>query len=104
MAKHQNLPLAPSEISGLCGRLLCCLAYENDLYVEMKQKMPKVGSQIALEEGVTGIVRGLNIISESVLVEVEGRDAYLEIKLDEISGSFQPELKTKNGGKPAHKK
>ena len=103
MAKHQNLPLAPSEISGLCGRLLCCLAYENDLYVEMKQKMPKVGSQIALEEGLTGIVRGLNIISESVLVEVEGRDAYLEVKLDEISGSFQPELRNKNGGKSAHK-
>jgi cell fate regulator YaaT (PSP1 superfamily) len=103
MAKHQNLPLAPSEISGLCGRLLCCLAYENDLYVEMKQKMPKVGSQIALEEGVTGIVRGLNIISESVLVEVEGRDAYLEVKLDEISGSFQPELRNRNGGKSAHK-
>ncbi len=99
MAKHQNLPLAPSEISGLCGRLLCCLAYENDLYVEMKQKMPKVGSQIKLEEGVTGIIRGLNVISESVLVEIEGRDAYLEVKLDEASGSFQPEVKTKNGGK-----
>jgi len=99
MAKHQNLPLAPSEISGLCGRLLCCLAYENDLYVEMKQKMPKVGSQIKLEEGVTGIIRGLNVISESVLVEIEGRDAYLEVKLDEASDSFQPEVKTKNGGK-----
>lgn len=84
MAKNQSLPLAPSEISGLCGRLLCCLAYENELYVEMRQMMPKVGSQLTVEGGVTGIVRGLNVISESVLLELEGRDSYLEMKLSEL--------------------
>ena len=96
MAKNQNLPLAPSEISGLCGRLLCCLAYENELYVEMRQVMPKVGSQVAVEAGVTGIVRGLNVINESVLVELEGRDSYLEMKLSELpaqSGSVQKSTK-----------
>lgn len=86
MAKNQNLPLAPSEISGLCGRLLCCLAYENELYVEMRQTMPKVGSQLTVEAGVTGIVRGLNVINESVVVELEGRDGYLEVKLSDLPG------------------
>jgi cell fate regulator YaaT (PSP1 superfamily) len=100
MAKNQNLPLAPSEISGLCGRLLCCLAYENELYVEMRQTMPKVGSQLTVEAGVTGIVRGLNVINESVLVELEGRDSYLEFKLSELPAQADSAQKsTKPDGK-----
>jgi cell fate regulator YaaT (PSP1 superfamily) len=105
MAKNQSLPLAPSEISGLCGRLLCCLAYENDLYVEMKKVMPKVNSQVTLEEGVTGIVRGINIISETVLVEVEGRDSYLELNVNDITFQARGGKKSaKNGSKSSKKK
>ena len=85
MAKNQSLPLAPSEISGLCGRLLCCLAYENETYVAAKKIMPKVGSQVQLEQGVTATVRGWNVVKECVLVEVEGSDSYLELDLDDVS-------------------
>jgi cell fate regulator YaaT (PSP1 superfamily) len=104
MAKNQSLPLAPSEISGLCGRLLCCLAYENDLYVEMKKVMPKVGSQVSIEEGVTGTVRGLNIISETVLLEVEGRDSYLELSVSEINKQPPAEQKQNGRGSKSSKK
>lgn len=81
MAKHQSLPLAPSEISGLCGRLLCCLAYENDFYVETKQKLPKVGSQVQTREGITATVRGLNVIKETVLLEMEDGETYTEVEV-----------------------
>ena len=97
MAKTQSLPLAPSEISGLCGRLLCCLAYENELYVEMKDVMPRVGSQLTIEPGVVGLVRGVNVISETVLLEVEGRDSYVELKLDELPS--QPSSESKRSSK-----
>jgi cell fate regulator YaaT (PSP1 superfamily) len=96
MAKNQSLPLAPSEISGLCGRLLCCLAYDNDLYVDMKKVMPKIGSQVTIEEGVVATVRGINIISETVLLEVEGRDSYLELNVSDVNQ--QPRAKQRQSG------
>src|SRR5437868_5345520 len=46
MAKEQDLPLNPAKISGVCGSLLCCLAYENDTYIQAKQHMPPVGSML----------------------------------------------------------
>lgn len=51
MAKNQNLSLNPTKINGVCGRLLCCLKYENDNYSEYKKDLPDVGSKIKLEEG-----------------------------------------------------
>jgi cell fate regulator YaaT (PSP1 superfamily) len=69
MAKQQDLPLAPSEISGLCGRLLCCLAYENDQYAEFKKTLPKVGTQVITPQG-KGVIVGLNVLTESALVEL----------------------------------
>jgi cell fate regulator YaaT (PSP1 superfamily) len=74
MAKQQNLPLAPAEISGLCGRLLCCLAYENEQYSEMKEQLPKVGSRVATKEGATGVVQGVNVIKETILVKLDSEE------------------------------
>jgi cell fate regulator YaaT (PSP1 superfamily) len=84
MAKEQRLPLAPAEISGLCGRLLCCLAYENDQYREMKKDMPKIKSQVMTKDGVVGIVRGLNVIKETVLLETETEDSYVEVLVQDV--------------------
>lgn len=84
MAKQQGLPLSPAEISGLCGRLLCCLAYEDEMYAEIKKTLPKVGTQVKTEQGVNAIVRGLNVIKESVLLEVEGSEVYTEVKASEV--------------------
>ncbi len=96
MAKRQNLPLAPSEISGLCGRLLCCLAYEDELYQTLKQNLPKVGSLVKTEQGIMGTVRGLNIIKETVLLDIEGNDSYIEMEAETVEVLKQG--KGKKGG------
>jgi cell fate regulator YaaT (PSP1 superfamily) len=70
MAKQQDLPLSPSEISGPCGRLLCRLAYEDDQYAEIRKTLPKVGTPVTLPQG-KGVIVGLNILTESVVVELE---------------------------------
>lgn len=51
MAKNQGLSLSPTNISGLCGKLKCCLAYENDAYVEILRQMPKVGGKVMTPDG-----------------------------------------------------
>jgi cell fate regulator YaaT (PSP1 superfamily) len=98
MAKQQSLPLAPSEISGLCGRLLCCLAYENDNYVAMKEILPRVGSQVKTPQGQTAYVRGLNVIKETVLLEIEGGDSYVEMPAAEVSPLKKDDKAEKNDG------
>jgi cell fate regulator YaaT (PSP1 superfamily) len=82
MAKQQDLPLAPSEISGLCGRLLCCLAYENEQYVDFKKKLPKVGTQVVTPQG-KGVIVGLNILTESALVELQS-ELTVEVNANEV--------------------
>ena len=84
MAKNQGLPLAPAEISGLCGRLLCCLAYENEQYQEIKKTLPRVNSQVKTPDGVIGVVRGLNVIKETLLLKTEEQDNYVEVAADEV--------------------
>lgn len=51
MAKAQNLSLNPTKISGVCGRLMCCLKYENDTYVDSKKGLPEVGERVTIDEG-----------------------------------------------------
>ncbi len=70
MAKNQGLSLNPGKISGLCGRLMCCLSYENDYYAEAIKKMPKVGSEVGSPEG-KAIVVGLNMLKMEVKVKMD---------------------------------
>ena len=69
MAKEQNLSLSPTKISGLCGRLMCCLNYENEHYKCMRCKLPKVGSVIKTEDGDAEVVE-TNAITEAVIAKV----------------------------------
>ncbi|NLG65051.1 MAG: hypothetical protein GX537_05540 [Actinobacteria bacterium] len=69
MAKDQNLPLNPSKISGICGRLMCCLKYERDTYVRFKELAPRKGSVVSTPAGEGKVVELLPT-RESVLVEV----------------------------------
>jgi hypothetical protein len=71
MAKTQDLPLNAPEVSGVCGRLLCCLAYENDFYTEARKQMPRVNSLIETPEGV-GKVRQVHVLANTITVMVEG--------------------------------
>ena len=83
MAKEQGLPLNPMKISGCCGRLMCCLVYENEQYHIMKKKLPKVGQQVSTAMGVAKVV-GSNPLKETVLVELES-EVTVELPLSEIT-------------------
>ncbi len=72
MAKEQNLTLIPTKISGLCGRLMCCLNYEFETYREIKKQFPKVGKKVMTTQGEGKVCR-VNIIRETVVVEIPDR-------------------------------
>ena len=74
MAKEQNLSLNPNKISGVCGRLMCCLKYEQDQYEAVRKKMPKVGKEVVTPDG-NGIVWDLNVIKETVRVRIQKGDS-----------------------------
>ena len=69
MAKEQNLSLNPTKISGVCGRLMCCLKYEEDQYEQTRKRMPRVGREVETPDG-RGVVTALNIVKETVSVRV----------------------------------
>ena len=86
MAKNQNLSLNPTSISGLCGKLMCCIAYENPTYQEALKVMPKVGSQVSTKEG-KGTVVFNDLLKREVDVKFINGDDF-EVKtfpLEEIS-------------------
>jgi len=70
MAKEQNLALNPSKISGVCGRLMCCLAYEYPTYMELKKSLPKVGKHITTRSGKGKVIRQ-NVLNQTVTVALE---------------------------------
>jgi len=70
MAKNQNLPLNPADISGACGRLMCSLAYEDDMYKEIRRSLPKEGQTVETADGM-GRVKYLNVLLEQIVVDLE---------------------------------
>lgn len=87
MAKEQNISLNPTKISGLCGRLMCCLNYEQPYYEEMRKKLPRNGSNVKTPDGI-GVAMESNPISLLIKVRIQKPDETFEIreyKLDEIS-------------------
>lgn len=70
MAKDQNLALNPTKINGACGRLLCCLAYEEDVYLECSKNLPKVG-QKRKYQGKDGVVTSVDILKKSYTITVD---------------------------------
>lgn len=82
MAKEQNLPLNPMKISGICGRLFCCLAYESKEYAATKKKMPKLKQEISTPWG-KGKVIGTNLFKETVTVQLDN-EVTREIALAEL--------------------
>jgi len=88
MAKEQNLPLNPAKISGVCGRLLCCLGFESQQYRELRGKLPKMGQRVNTTFG-PGKVLATNPLKETVLVELESL-APVEVPLCQITASENP--------------
>jgi len=83
MAKAQELPLSPMDISGICGRLLCCLAYESDYYAEVKKKLPRRGKVIDTPQG-SGTVTRLDMLKETVTVEMDNQEV-IEFSHEELT-------------------
>ncbi|ABW17633.1 PSP1 domain-containing protein [Alkaliphilus oremlandii] len=79
MAKDQSLSLNPAKISGICGRLFCCLKYEYDVYAEILQKLPGVGAIVLTPDG-EGTVTEVNVLSELVKVRINNTKDAAEIK------------------------
>lgn len=83
MAKNQMLAINIDKISGACGRLLCCLKYEDDTYTKEKQRFPKIGSRVKYDNKIVKVT-GLNVISDLVKIEHDGNISFVplsEIKI-----------------------
>ena len=74
MAKEQNLSLNPAKISGVCGRLMCCLKNEEETYEELNKKLPGVGDTVVTPEGQKGEVHSVDVLRQRVKVLIEAGD------------------------------
>lgn len=74
MAKEQNLSLNPTKISGVCGRLMCCLKNEEETYEELNRRLPNVGDFVTADDGLKGEVHSVNVLRQLVKVIVEVGD------------------------------
>jgi len=84
MAKNQDLPLSPSEISGQCGRLLCCLRYEDDHYRAVKKRFPKEGKTVETELGPARVMR-IDVLQEEAQVRLQD-GTQLSLTAGQLSG------------------
>ncbi|MGX7059334.1 PSP1 domain-containing protein [Vagococcus humatus] len=84
MAKDQNLSLNQTKISGLCGRLMCCLKYENDLYEEARRELPDYGARVKTPDG-EGKVIGLNLLDRVVQVRLMNKETGVSYDADELT-------------------
>ena len=86
MAKEQNLSLNPTKISGVCGRLMCCLKNEEETYEELNSRLPNVGDFVATPEGLKGEVSSISILRQlvKVIVTINDEKEIREYKADEL--------------------
>ena len=109
MAKNQGLSLNPGKISGLCGRLMCCLSYENEYYAAAYKKMPRTGATVTTPEG-KGTVVSANMLKMEVRVKIEkdGALVYRDFPLESVgfrrpNDAEREDDEEKNPEKPAEK-
>ena len=93
----ENLSLNPTKISGVCGRLMCCLNNEEEIYEELNRKLPNVGDFVTTEDGLKGEVHSVNILRQlvKVLVEVNDEKELREYKVEQLR--FKRRHKNKKG-------
>ena len=93
MAKEQNLSLNQTKISGACGRLMCCLKNEQEIYEELTRKLPGIGDMVTTKEGLQGKVHSVSVLRQyvRVLVEVNDEKEMRDYKVEELK--FRPRKK-----------
>ncbi len=94
MAKDQGLALNPSKISGVCGRLMCCLQYEHANYKELIKEMPKLGSRVQTADGQGKVIKQ-DILKKMLTVRLED-ESILYYHLDEIKMAPKPAASSEN--------
>ena len=97
MAKEQNLSLNPTKISGVCGRLMCCLKFEQDHYESTRKRMPKIGKEVETPEG-NGVVIDINVLKETLTVRIHKGDT------SEFKTFALEEVKWQRPAQPAEKR
>ena len=102
MAKEQGLSLNPQKISGVCGRLMCCLKNEADTYEELNNNLPKEGEHVCTSDGNKGIVSSVNVLRQRVRVLVQKSDdekELIEYPVEDISLSEHKPMSKKEKNK-----
>ena len=97
MAKEQNLSLNPTKISGVCGRLMCCLKNEQETYEYLNRKLPGIGDIVTMPDGMKGEVSSVNVLRQlvKVLVDVNDEKELREYPVEELK--FKPKHKKEKG-------
>ena len=101
MAKEQNLSLNPTKISGVCGRLMCCLKNEEDVYESLNRKLPNIGDYVTTADGLRGEVASVSILKQRVKVVVTLPNDEKEVReypVEELE--FKPRQRRDRGRKP----
>lgn len=93
MAKEQGLSLNPTKISGSCGRLMCCLKYEQDSYEHLMKITPGLGSIVKTSSGTKGVVTDVNLITGNMLVKLDGNEMPIKIHRSEVKLISSPKKK-----------
>ena len=94
MAKEQNLSLNPTKISGVCGRLMCCLKNEEEAYEDLNSKLPNVGDFVTTKDGFKGEVQSVSVLKQKVKVVITKENDEKEVKEYHTSElSFKPRRK-----------
>lgn len=102
MAKEQNLSLNPTKISGVCGRLMCCLKNEEETYEYLNSRLPAVGDRVTADDGLKGEVQSVNVLRQTVkvIVDLEDEKEIREYEVKQLK--FKPRRK-KEKNTPANK-
>ncbi len=96
MAKEQNLSLNPTKISGVCGRLMCCLKNEEETYEYLNSRLPNIGDTVTTADGLKGEVQSVNVLRQlvKVIVEVNDEKELHEYKVKDLK--FRPRRRKEN--------
>ena len=96
MAKEQNLSLNPAKISGVCGRLMCCLKNEEETYEYLNSRLPNVGDYVTTDDRLKGEVQSVSVLRQmvKVIVEVDDEKEIREYRIDQLR--FKPKRKREN--------
>ena len=90
VAKDQDLSLNPDSISGVCGRLLCCLTFEHEVYREMRGSLPRVGKRVSTPAGMGKVIK-LNVLQQKVTIALDDHPQRVDVPADEIGMAVRTE-------------